>query len=67
MNIHNYEAKIIGINKYKELANECNLFTKKWTYVRAKRFKELVKEEMKTQKNYLVKSIKEKIGVKNEI
>lgn len=28
MNIHNYEAKIIGINKYKELADECNLFTK---------------------------------------
>lgn len=58
MNIYNYEAKIIGKNKYKELADECNLFTKKWTYVRVKRFKELVKEEMKTKKNYLVKSIK---------
>ncbi len=66
MNIHNYEAKIIGKNKYKELADECNLFTKKWTYVRVKRFKELVKEEMKTRKKLFSKKYK-KIGVKSEI
>lgn len=58
MNIHNYEAKIIGKNKYKELADEWNLFTKKWTYVRVKRFKELVKEEMKTKKKLFSKKYK---------
>lgn len=58
MNLNSYEAKVIGIDTYKDLAKECNLFTKKWTLDRIKRFKKLVKEEMKTRKKLFGKKYK---------
>lgn len=47
MNINSYEAKVIGIEKYKTIAKRFNLFTKSWTIGRIKPFKQAVKYEMK--------------------
>ena len=58
MNLNSYEAKVIGIKKYKQLAKECNLFTKKWTYGRYKQFKEIVREEMQKRKKLFSKKYK---------
>lgn len=58
MNINSYEAKVIGVDKYKALAKECNLFTKKWTYDRLKRFNALVKEAMLSKKKLFGKGHK---------
>lgn len=60
MNLNSYEAKIIGIDRYKEIAKECNLFTKKWTLDRFKRFKKIIKEEMNTQRKLFSKKYKRK-------
>ena len=58
MNINSYEAKVIGEKRYKEIAEECNLFTKKWTYDRLKRFYKLVEEEMNSRKKLFSKKYK---------
>lgn len=58
MNIDSYEAKVIGIERYKEIAKECNLFTKKWTLDRIIRFKKIVKEEMETRRKLFSKKYK---------
>lgn len=60
MNLNSYEAKVIGIERYKEIAKKCNLFTKKWTLDRFKRFKKLIKEEMNTQRKLFSKKYKRK-------
>lgn len=60
MNLNSYEAKVIGIERYNEIAKECNLFTKKWTLDRFKRFKKLIKEEMNTQRKLFSKKYKRK-------
>ena len=60
MNLNSYEAKIIGIERYKEIARECNLFTKKWTLDRFKRFKKYIKEEMNKHKKLFGKGHKRK-------
>ena len=39
-------AKIIGIDRYKEIARKHNLFTKKWTYGRLKEFTKDINEEL---------------------
>ena len=60
MNLNSYEEKLIWIDRYKEIAKECNLFTKKWTLDRFKRFKKLIKEEMNTQRKLFSKKYKRK-------
>lgn len=53
MNLNSYEAKVIGIENYKDIARRHGLFTKKWTYGRMKEFYKEVREVMKdkTQNN----------------
>lgn len=46
LNLDGYEAKIIGIDRYKEIARKHNLFTKKWTYGRLKEFTKDINEEL---------------------
>lgn len=61
--LNSYEAKVIGIEKYKELARRCNLLTKKWTYGRVKMFHESVKYEMKIRKKLFGKKYKRNKGL----
>lgn len=46
LNLDGYEAAIIGIDRYKEIASRHNLFTKKWTYGRLKEFTKGINEEL---------------------
>lgn len=46
LNLNGYEARIIGLEQYKEIAKRHNLFTKKWTYGRLKDFNREVQEEL---------------------
>ncbi len=47
MNLNSYEAKILGLDYYKDIARRHGLFNKKWTYGRMKAFYEEVKQAMK--------------------
>lgn len=47
MNLNSYEAKVIGIDYYKDIARRHGLFTKKWTYGRMKEFYKEVRQAMK--------------------
>ncbi len=49
LNLDGYEARVIGIERYKEIATRHNLFTKKWTYGRLKEFTKDINEEMETK------------------
>jgi len=58
VNLNSYEAKVIGKEKYKSIAKECNLFTKKWTISRYKEFKKMIKNEMDKHKKLFSKKYK---------
>lgn len=60
LNLDGYEARVIGIDRYKEIAHRHNLFTKKWTYGRLKEFTIDVNKEMETKLKHK-KSILRKI------
>ncbi len=46
LDLDGYEAKMIGIERYKEIARKHNLFTQKWTYGRLKEFSREIQEEI---------------------
>lgn len=64
LNLNSYEAKVIGIDKYKEIARKHNLFTKEWTYGRLKEFTKDINEELEeiNRKSIFQKIFKRKRG-----
>ena len=63
LNLNSYEAKVIGIDRYKEIARRHNLFTKEWTYGRLKEFTKDINEELEDKlngKNIFQKFLKRK-------
>lgn len=67
LNLDSYEAKVIGIDRYKEIARRHNLFTKKWTYGRLKEFTKDINEELDSKlkrKSIFSKIFKKKRNVR---